>query len=56
MLFCTSGSSSIGSSATNLHTLAADATWLDGQRFSGSTSHDTLVDWVNSLGLTTAAN
>lgn len=54
--FCTSGSSSIGSSATNLHTLASDATWLDGQRFSGSTSRDTLADWVDSLGLTTSAD
>lgn len=31
--FCTSGSSGIGSSATNLHDLCADtATWLDGAR------------------------
>lgn len=49
--FCTSGSSGIGSSATNLHSLTNGATWLDGQRFSGGTSRDTMIEWVNSLGL-----
>ena len=53
--FCTSGSSPIGSSATNLHSLANGATWLDGQRFSGSTSRSDVETWVNSLGLTPAA-
>ena len=50
--FCTSGSSGIGSSATNLHSLASSATWLDGQRFSGSASRSTVESWVNGLGLT----
>lgn len=50
--FCTSGSSGIGSSATNLHSLASSATWLDGQRFSGSASRSTVETWVNGLGLT----
>lgn len=50
--FCTSGSSGIGSSATNLHSLTSDATWLDGQRFSGSASRSTVESWVNGLGLT----
>ena len=50
--FCTSGSSGIGSSATNLHTLASSATWMDGQRFSGGASRSTVETWVNSLGLT----
>lgn len=49
--FCTSGSSGIGSSATNLHSLAADATWMDGQRFSGNASRSTVEAWVNGLGL-----
>ena len=49
--FCTSGSSGIGSSATNLHTLASSATWMDGQRFSGSASRSTVESWVNGLGL-----
>ena len=50
--FCTSGSSGIGSSATNLHTLANSAVWLDGNRFSGSAARSTVEAWVNSLALT----
>ena len=49
--FCTSGGSGMGSSATNLYFAADDATWLDGQKFSGSASVDELVEWANSLGL-----
>ena len=49
--FCTSHSSGIGSSATNLHSLASDATWLDGRRFSSGTSQSTVDEWVDSLGL-----
>ena len=33
--FCTSGSSGMGSSATNLHSLAAKANWKSGARISG---------------------
>ena len=50
--FCTSGSSGIGSSAANLHSLASSAAWMDGQRFSGSASRSTVEAWVNGLGLT----
>ena len=50
--FCTSGSSGIGSSATNLHSLASSATWLDGQRFSGSAARSAVETWVNGLDLT----
>ena len=49
--FCTSGSSGIGSSATNLHNLTNGANWLNGQRFSGGTSRGTMIQWVNGLGL-----
>ncbi|MBU5626120.1 S-layer homology domain-containing protein [Oscillibacter sp. MSJ-2] len=49
--FCTSASSGIGSSATNLHSLADDANWLSGQRFSGSASQSSVESWVNGLGL-----
>ena len=49
--FCTSGNSSIGSSADNLEALKQDATWLEGQRFSGSASRETVSQWVDSLGL-----
>ena len=50
--FCTSGSSSIGSSADDLAALTQGATWLEGQRFSGSASRETVSQWVDSLGLT----
>ena len=49
--FCTSGSSEIGSSATNLHSLTDGADWLDGRRFDGSTSSDTVLEWASGLGL-----
>ncbi len=49
--FCTSGSSPIGSSAENMHSLAAGADWLEGQRFGGGASADDVSSWVNSLGL-----
>ena len=54
--FCTSGSSGIGSSAANLHGLTNGAIWLDGQRFSGGTSRNAMIDWVNSLDLGIMAN
>lgn len=50
--FCTSGGSGIGTSATNLQ--AADrgnATWIEGQRFSGSTSKSVVEQWVQGLDL-----
>lgn len=49
--FCTSGGSGIGSSATNLEQLTNGAEWLDGQRLNGSDSQDTVMEWVNGLGL-----
>ena len=49
--FCTSGSSGIGSSASNLEQFVSGATWLEGRRFNGSDSKDTIMEWVNSLGL-----
>ncbi len=49
--FCTSGSSGIGSSATNLSAGAPKATWLTGNRFSGSASRDSIAGWINGLGL-----
>ncbi|MBR3561546.1 MAG: S-layer homology domain-containing protein [Oscillospiraceae bacterium] len=47
--FCTSGSSGIGSSATNLQKSASEATWLDGTRFDGSVSEDELRAWADGL-------
>lgn len=49
--FCTSGGSGIGSSATNLEQLANGAEWLDGQRLDGNDSQETVMEWVNGLGL-----
>ena len=49
--FCTSHSSGIGSSDTNLHSLAANATWLDGRRFSANESDSTIADWLEELDL-----
>lgn len=49
--FCTSGGSGIGSSATNLEQLTSSAQWLSGRRLNGSDSQDTVMEWVNSLGL-----
>lgn len=49
--FCTSGSSSIGTSAENMHASAPDAEWLDGQRFASSASRDDLAEWINGLDI-----
>ncbi len=49
--FCTSGSSPIGSSAENMHSLADGANWLEGRRFSGGASDDEVSEWVSSLEL-----
>lgn len=49
--FCTSHSSGIGSSATNLHTLASGAQWKDGRRFSGSESADDIKEWIEEMDL-----
>ena len=49
--FCTSGGSGMGSSATNLELLTNGANWLSGKRLHGSDSQDTVMEWVNSLGL-----
>lgn len=49
--FCTSGSSPIGSSATNLHELTGGAKWLDGKRFSSGTSREEIESWIDSLDL-----
>lgn len=49
--FCTSGGSGVGSSATNLEQLTDGADWLQGKRLSGSDSQDTIMEWVNGLGL-----
>lgn len=49
--FCTSGSSPIGSSATNLYSLTAGANWLSGRRFSAGASLSDVESWVYDLDL-----
>lgn len=49
--FCTSGGSGIDSSASSLEQITSGATWLSGRRLNGSDSQDTVMEWVNSLGL-----
>lgn len=54
--FCTSGGSGIGSSAKNLHGLAAsDVTWLDGERLKSGSSRDDIVNWISGLGMNVTA-
>ncbi len=45
--FCTSGSSPIGSSATNLSKSAPKANWLEGKRFASSTSKEEIGKWLD---------
>lgn len=49
--FCTSASSGIGSSDTNLHSLAPDAHWLAGRRFAAGTSQNSVAGWIDGLGI-----
>lgn len=49
--FCTSGSSGIGSSDTELHNSAANATWMTGCRFATNTSNESIAQWIADLNL-----
>lgn len=50
--FCTSGSSGVGSSASNLQKLTAEsAVWLDAKRISNGSSAEEIWAWAESLGL-----
>lgn len=49
--FCTSHSSGIGSSDTDLHRLATGAEWKQGRRFSGNESNETIKNWIESMNL-----
>lgn len=49
--FCTSHSSGIGSSDTDLHALAAQAVWKQGRRFSGNETKENLMNWIESMEL-----
>ena len=47
--FCTSASSPIGTSASNLHRLASGAIWQNGMRFASNASQDAVLSWLNGL-------
>ncbi len=47
--FCTSASSGIGHSGSNMETLAGSGTWLDGKRFGGNVSEADLQSWIEGL-------
>lgn len=50
--FCTSHSSPIGSSDTYLHGLVSgNVNWKEGRRFEGGTSKDTMIEWLDALGI-----
>ena len=49
--FCTSGSSGIGSSDTNLHALAAEAHWMPGKRFEAGASRSLVGEWIAATSL-----
>lgn len=51
--FCTSASSSVGTSATNLSSSAPNATWLEGTRFNASTSKEEVEKWIKHLSIET---
>ena len=47
--FCTSGSSGIGNSGSNLEKLAKSGTWLNGRRFAGNVSESEIRAWIGDL-------
>jgi len=50
--FCTSHSSEIGSSASNLHELCSESVeWADGKRFEGGTSKESIANWIEETGI-----
>lgn len=49
--FCTSHSSGIGSSDTDLHGAASKAKWKQGQRFSGNETKETIINWIENMDL-----
>ena len=50
--FCTSHSSGIGSSASNLHALCPEsAKWVDGRRFESGVSKESVEDWIGEIGV-----
>ena len=49
--FCTSDSSDIGGSGTDLGEMAGSGDWQTGKRFAGGASGEEIKDWIDELGL-----
>ncbi len=50
--FCTSHSSGLGSSASDLHALCPGSVkWLDGRRFEGGASRESVAEWIGEIGI-----
>lgn len=49
--FCTSGSSGIGGSLSDIQALVPDANWLSGQRFDAGADQEEVARWVEGLEL-----
>lgn len=49
--FCTSASSGLGDSGDLLEEMAGTGDWLEGQRFGGGTSQETVQEWVQGLSI-----
>ncbi|MDE7161170.1 MAG: hypothetical protein K2N65_00255 [Anaeroplasmataceae bacterium] len=54
--FCTSQSSGIGNSDTNLHSLAPSAEWVSGKRFSSNDTQNKIGEWIDTLNLEVTPN
>lgn len=53
--FCTSASSDLGESGKLLAEAAGTGNWLEGERFSSGASKETVLEWVESLGIKEAS-
>lgn len=53
--FCTSHSSEIGTSDTNLHALTKNANWLSGRRFASEASREDIKVWLDEMNITPIA-
>ena len=49
--FCTSTSSGLGDSGTNLEKMAGTGNWLEGMRFNENPDENSVREWVRGLDL-----
>lgn len=52
--FCTSHSSGLGSSDTDLHPLASNSKWLEGRRFAAGASREDVEAWLDEMKIVSA--